>query len=164
LFNRKIRTKLPELSEVSKPETESVRDRDAEKKEIGKAYSDARRHAVESSISVGDEVLLKQKHQNKFSTTFEPTPYEVVEKHGNQVVIQSPCKTRIFRRNITHTRPYLREEKAVPVEKTPAKPPEEAPVPVADEAQASPSSEVLCPRRSTRSHKPPEHLKDYVCG
>lgn len=161
MFNRKIRTKLPELSETSKPETESVRDRDAEKKEIGKTYSDEKRRASESNILVGDEVLLKQRHQNKFSTTFESTPFQVIEKNGNQLVIQSPDKSRVLKRNIIHTRPYVREKTDVPV---PVEKSSEKIIPDISEATPSATTPEVAVRRSTRTHNPPEHLKDYVCG
>lgn len=110
LFNRKIRTKLPALCSTYRPETESARDRDALRKESGKLYADVKRQARESDTAVGDEVLLKQKHQNKLSTTFESQPYQVVEKLGNQLILQSPDKSHLVKCNITHTRPYVREE------------------------------------------------------
>ena len=164
LYNRKIRTKLPELSDNSRPQTESVRDRDAEKKELGKLYSDAKRHAAESNISVGDEVLLKQKHQNKFTTTFEPTPYEVIGKHGNQLVMQSPDKSRVVKRNITHTRPYQRPEPDAQKEKTPVSAAETAEtVPMTPTVPVPVSTPQARTRHSERLHKPPEYLKDYIC-
>ena len=38
------------------------------RKETGKLFVDSKRHAKQSDITVGDEVLLKQKHQNKPNT------------------------------------------------------------------------------------------------
>ncbi|KAL8610172.1 hypothetical protein ACOMHN_005946 [Nucella lapillus] len=75
LFSRKIRTKLPTLCSTYRPTTDSARDQDALRKEAGRVYADNKRHARDSNISVGDEVLLKQKRQNKLSTTFEHQPY-----------------------------------------------------------------------------------------
>jgi hypothetical protein len=57
----------------------------------------------------------------------------------------------------------MREDKAAVAEKTPVELSEDTPVPVTEEAESSPSPETVSLRRSTRSHKPPEHLKDYVC-
>ena len=54
LFGRKLRTKLPELSETD----DEIRDHDSEKKEKGKLYTDKKRKAVESEIKEGDQVLL----------------------------------------------------------------------------------------------------------
>ncbi|KAK7105707.1 hypothetical protein V1264_012941 [Littorina saxatilis] len=147
LFNRQIRTKLPQLKAMSRPEAEGTRDRDATRKMKEKLYGDAKRHATECDTDVGDEVLLKQKHQNKFSTTFESSPYRVVERNGNQVVVQSPDGRRV-RRNISFTRPYLRPEPSV----------EEPATPTVEDAE-NPSVEV---RRSGRQQRPPDYLKDYV--
>ena len=62
LFGRKLRTKLPELNRETKDGVnEAARDRDSLKKELGKQYTDSHRHAKESSVTGGDEVLLQQK-------------------------------------------------------------------------------------------------------
>ena len=90
-----MRTKLPELNRETKDGVnEAARDRDSLKKELGKQYTDSHRHAKESSVTVGDEVLLQQRKQDKFSTHFEPVPYKVVEKTGSQVTIQSKTAHR----------------------------------------------------------------------
>lgn len=53
---------------------------------------------------VADKVLLKQRHVNKFTTTFVPTPYSFTEKTGKQGVIRSP-DGKTMKRNVSHTRP-----------------------------------------------------------
>ena len=123
LFGRKIRTKLPELSSLDKKEIsdnysfnhksvpeyrkdESVRERDAERKMVGKEYADERRNASESSVKVGDEVLVKQKKSNKLSMNFEKDPYVVLDKHGSQLTVQSPSGKTI-KRNVTFTKPFV---------------------------------------------------------
>ena len=74
LFGRKLRTKLPELFDYNVDDTE-VRDRDAEKKEKGKMYSDKRRGASETEIHSGDKVLVKQNRENKISSPFNTSPF-----------------------------------------------------------------------------------------
>ena len=128
LFGRQIRTKMPELSKLEHKEIsdhfsvhqkslpeykkdESVRDRDAERKMIGKEYADERRNASESSVKVGDEVLVKQKKSNKLSLNFEKEPYTVLDKHGSQLTVQSPSGKTI-KRNVTFTKPFISTETA----------------------------------------------------
>ena len=71
LFGQKIRTKLPELSDVHVEH--EVRDRDSEQKSKCKAYADARRNASYSDVLPGDQVLVQQEKRNKFSTHLTQT-------------------------------------------------------------------------------------------
>ena len=71
LFGQKIRTKLPELSDVHVEH--EVRDRDSEQKSKCKAYADARRDASYSDVLPGDQVLVQQEKRNKFSTPLTQT-------------------------------------------------------------------------------------------
>ena len=71
LFGQKIRTKLPELSDVHVEH--EVRDRDSEQKSKCKAYADARRNASYSDVLPGDQVLVQQEKRNKFSTPLTQT-------------------------------------------------------------------------------------------
>ncbi|KAJ8018643.1 hypothetical protein HOLleu_43268 [Holothuria leucospilota] len=103
LFNRKIRTKLPELSEVR--ENISVSDRDAEMKQKYKDYCDNKRSTKENQISVGEKVLVQQDKENKLSPMFNPEPFKVVEKHNTQVTVQSPQGVR-YKRNASHLKRY----------------------------------------------------------
>ena len=57
---------MPSLAETKN--VEDVIDKDAEKKGKAKEYADAKRNAVESDIAVGDQVLLRQKQDNKLTT------------------------------------------------------------------------------------------------
>ena len=76
LFGRKIRTKLPELSDVH------VELQVREENNKGKRYADSRRNASYSNILPGDKVLVQQERQNKVSTRFNPVPFTVVSKQG----------------------------------------------------------------------------------
>ncbi len=76
LFQRSIRTKLPEMREIAVND-EEVRDRDWKRKLENNSYADAKRHAKPSCIDVGDEVLLKQKKENKLTIyRFRHVPYQ----------------------------------------------------------------------------------------
>ena len=57
LFGQKIRTKLPELSDVHVEQ--GVRDRDSEQKSKSKSYADSRRGARPSEVLPGDQVLVQ---------------------------------------------------------------------------------------------------------
>ncbi|CAG2207858.1 unnamed protein product [Mytilus edulis] len=108
LFGRKIRTKLPELIDYNINDFE-VRDRDAEQKEKGKIYADKRRGACESDIRVDDQVLVRQDRGNKMSTPFVPSPFKVVEKIGNSVLVESDQGVQ-YRRNVTHLKKFIERE------------------------------------------------------
>ena len=68
---------MPSLAETKN--VDDVRDKDAEKKGKDKEYADAKRNAVESDIAVGDQVLLRQKQDNKLTTPLAPDVYKVIE-------------------------------------------------------------------------------------
>ena len=90
LFLRKLRTKLPELTKVAKLDEE---------------VSDRARNAEENSLVAGDKVLLKQQRLNKWTTPFESRPYELIDKCGNSVLIESLEGTQ-YKRNTTHVKFY----------------------------------------------------------
>jgi hypothetical protein len=58
LFGRKLRTKLPDINLDYLDDIE-IRDRDSERKEKGKLYSDKRRNAKTNDLKSGDQVLVK---------------------------------------------------------------------------------------------------------
>ena len=57
LFRRKLRTRIPGISEELPVDDQEVRDRDSEAKEKGKLYADEKRCARESDVKEGDTVL-----------------------------------------------------------------------------------------------------------
>ena len=107
LFNRKIKGKLPELHADYRPDLE-IRDRDAEVKAKTKAHADKFMNARLSDVQVGDEVLVRQEKKDKFSTPFNPSPFQVVSKTGNSVVIESQGGTQ-YSRNTSHVKKFVSE-------------------------------------------------------
>ena len=101
LFGRKIRTKLPVLSDVHVEQ--GIRDRDCEQKSKSKSYADSRRGARPSEVLPGDQVLVQQEKRDKLSTRFNPTPYTVVSKHGNSLIVQSQEGAQ-YSRNSAHVK------------------------------------------------------------
>ena len=106
LFGRRIRTKLPQLQEFTVED--EVRDRDSERKEKGKVYAHCKRNAQESKIQEGDKVLLRQEKENKLSTTYKQSPFTVVQKNGNSVLVEADGVQ--YRRNVTHVKKYLERD------------------------------------------------------
>ena len=110
-----MRTKLPGLREAVKLD-EEVRDRDQEKKIKMEEYSDRMRKAEESNRMAGDKVLLKKPRANKWTTQSESQPYQLIDKCGNSVVINSPEGAQ-YKRNSTHVKLYREREGAESPEK-----------------------------------------------
>ncbi|XP_055590030.1 uncharacterized protein K02A2.6-like [Uranotaenia lowii] len=109
MFNRKVRTKLPRVPVVL-DDTE-LRDHDCLLKEKGKVYSDTKRKAAMSDITVGDTVIAKRtKKINKLDTVFSPEEYTVVDKKGSDVIIRSTANGKDFRRNAAHLKMVSRTE------------------------------------------------------
>ena len=108
LFGRKLRTKLPDINLDYLDDIE-IRDRDSERKEKGKLYSDKRRNAKTNDLKSVDQVLVKQNRANKLSTAFNPEPFTIIEKHGNSVVIQSNEGEK-YKRNVTHVKKFIERE------------------------------------------------------
>ena len=87
LFNRKIKTKLPQLT-VSNSQSDidsKVKRNDKQAKERMKSYADKKSRAKVSDIKVGDIVLIRQRKQNKWSTKFDPSPFYVVRRKGTMI-------------------------------------------------------------------------------
>ena len=106
LFRSRIRTKLPHLQEFSIED--EVRDRDSERKEKGEMYADCQRNARESEIREGDKVLMRQEKENKLSTPYKQSPFTVIQKNGNSVLVEVDGVQ--YRRNVTHVKKYLERD------------------------------------------------------
>ena len=69
-------------------------------------YANKRRNATETSIEIGDQVLLKQSfRQNKLSSCYEPSPYKVVQLDGSTVQLENPSGI-VKRRATSHVKRY----------------------------------------------------------
>ena len=82
LFNRKIQTKLPQIEiDTTVPDTHpNIEEMDKQTKEKMKAHADRRVRAQVSDLKIGETVLLHQRKKNKFSTKFDPSPFQVTRK------------------------------------------------------------------------------------
>ncbi|XP_031570271.1 uncharacterized protein K02A2.6-like [Actinia tenebrosa] len=159
MFGRNIHSKIPDIRRYNSETYQEVRDKDAEMKQKNKDYVDVKRHAKESSIKVGDKILLEQTKQNKLSTNYEPVPYEVNGKFGNQVLVKSQDGVE-HKRNTSQMKLLKEETKEV-------KPELEVPELAIEKAThtATPENEgTTVQQRLKRDRRPPAYLKDHVLG
>ena len=61
-----------------------------------KAYADERRHAQQSSIKIGDHVLLKQNKGGKLTPAYDPRPYTVVGVRGSKITVKRGKETKSY--------------------------------------------------------------------
>ena len=161
LFGREIRSKLPGVEELRSASNDSeVLDRDCERKQKGKDYTDNLRGACESNLKEGGKVLLQKPKSDKLSPSFEATPYEVVNKEGGHVEIKSPAGVH-YKRNVTHLQKYEEDKSQETAGSNPKwtlpKDPETS---QDEEPRVSTQRYALRPR----CNRQPERLKDYELG
>ena len=113
-------------------------------------YADERRGGQENNLVPGDQVLMKQRKENKLSTTFEDTPYKVTNKYGNEVTVASHEGVS-YKRNVTESKKYLTANNGPDQQDT------------GDGATGGVvNAEVPeLPLRPTRERRTPEYLNDY---
>ena len=95
LFNRKIQTKLPQVQSVAVPSdmNDKVIENDTTAKAKMKENADKTAQKSQIQIQVGDLVLVRQKKQNKLSTRYDPSPFEVVQIKGTMVTARRKIST-----------------------------------------------------------------------
>ncbi len=105
LFKRNIKTKLPQVPNARDKDDAEVHMRDTNQKAKMKGYADARRHTKQSTLQVGDNVLVKQvkARPGQLQTPFGREPHIVVALKGSMVILKSPTGKR-FARNRAHVK------------------------------------------------------------
>ena len=83
-----------------------IRESYARRKLREEEYADSMRHATTSDTAEGDLILLRQNRENKFSPTFKPEPYRVLEKNGNAVFIENSAGQSKMR-NAGHMKKFV---------------------------------------------------------
>jgi len=109
-MGRKLKDTLPQVKPCDKA-TEGewhilLRERYARRKLREKVYTDSKIHATTSDIVEGNMSLLHQNQENKLSPTFEPKPYQVVEKNENEVIIENSAGQNKMQ-NIGHMKKFV---------------------------------------------------------
>ena len=156
LFNRQIRTKLPELSANNQlqptGQDAAVRRTDAVRKEKGRVDADRIRTAKDSTVKQGDKVLLRQQKQNKLFTPFEQDPYTVVDRKGCSVILEKDGKQ--IMRHVSFVKRWVQPEPDTVV-----------PIRVAGERLVSHSTAPVETHeqdtRPQRTRRMPTHFVDY---
>eukprot|EP00795_Rhopilema_esculentum_P002482 gene2482-18144_t len=99
---KKVRGKIPEITgRIVINKHKEARENEIKSQNYHTKYANQRRNAKESSIAVGDTVLVKQQRRNKITSRFNKTPYLVVERKGTQVTAENSQKHRVTR-NVSH--------------------------------------------------------------
>ena len=124
------------------------------------ASADNLRGACESNLKEGDKVLLQKPKSDKLSSSFETTPYEVVNKQGTQVEIKSPAGVH-YKRNVTHLQKFEEDKSQETMANNPKGTlPKDPEASQEDEQRVSTQHYALRPRRNRQ----PERIKDYELG
>ncbi|CAM1307196.1 Uncharacterised protein at_DN0589 [Pycnogonum litorale] len=76
-----------------------------------KTYANAIRHSKESSINIGDEVLVKQQKQSKLSSAYNPEPLKVISKNQNMITAKSVGNNHQIARNNSFFKPIRTKRK-----------------------------------------------------
>ena len=142
---------------------ENIRDLDWNHKLSSKFYADKQRKATFNPVVPGDKVLLKNtKSSGKLAPNFEPQPYTVQTKEGQELTLKADDGT-VYMRNSSFAKPY----------KTPGEPesstPEQSskdektsiPPPAIPQSNTG-SSKAERRTRPTRATKLPGQFKDVV--
>lgn len=103
-FKRQFRDKIPMLCDINRQvEDSDVRDRDREKKQSGKDYTDKKRNTKECDLTPGDKVYLKNIiKENKLSLNYNPTPHTVEKSTGGDIEVRNDITGQKLRRNVVH--------------------------------------------------------------
>ena len=105
LFGRDVLTKIRCLEHRQIKDTE-IADRDLLRKQKEKTYVDEARLAEDSLIERGDVGSVKNnKPNNKLSWTFGDKLYQVMDKQGNEITVES-SDGATYRRNSSHVEKY----------------------------------------------------------
>ena len=161
LFERPMKTKLPELTTpCSDPE---IQERDRSAKAKMKKHVDSKRYVKPSTVQEGDTVFVKRDDSKKNSDTpYDPRPHIVVEKKGSMVTAQDDDGVPVTRNSsLFKSVPVAAEENTTTETRT-------DPADVRDTLDTAdpPMQSEAPPSRHypLRVRTRPVELDDYVCG
>ena len=107
LYNRSLRNGIPAVDSSNNLSTDQHRKAatlDQQRKVKMKEYADRNRPVQESTLKVGQTVLLKQEKCNKFSTRYNHLPFRVIAIKRTMVTAERAGVQRT--RHISHFKPY----------------------------------------------------------
>ena len=160
-------SKLPELRREAPITNEEIRDRDWARKLTQKDYVDTKRHAVESQVEVGDQVLPRNTKINKLSPNYDPSPCEVIDRNRGEVTLRKKDGVEV-KRNVSFVKKYQSVVQLQPIDNplesaTPLQPTTSQPIasqPIASQPVASPL--FRCSRQLTQVHLCLKQARDQL--
>ena len=105
LFNRSIKTKIPEMQRHTVPAKLRARDRRQKEKKI-KFHANKTKPKSYRTFSVGQPVIILKQEKGKVLQTFENKVYRVISQNYTSLKLQD--NSNIIRyRNVCHVKPYF---------------------------------------------------------
>lgn len=104
-YKRKFRDKLPMVNDTMERTAQDteVKDRDQERKQMGKENGDRKRKAGECDLMPGDKVYIKNMNkENKLSLDYNPETHTVENTKGGDITVRNDETGQIRRRNVVH--------------------------------------------------------------
>ena len=85
MFNRKMKTKLPQIKKKKEGSDidKEIREKHDREKEKQKSYADKKRRSEEKEVREGDKVLIKRK-KTTIKSPWDPNAYKVKEVKGDR--------------------------------------------------------------------------------
>ena len=88
MFNRKMKTKLPQIQKKEESEMDKeIREKHDREKEKQKSYADKKRRSEEKEVKEGDKVLIKRK-KTTTKSPWDPDAYKVKEVKGDRLKLE----------------------------------------------------------------------------
>ena len=126
LFERQLRTRLPEfkIESEAEPTDEDVKAADKRAKHNMKMYADRCNHAKSHHLNIEDCVLVKQQRHNKLSSHYDKMTYKITAIKGAMVTASAQnnhtvTRNSYFFKNMPETAiPWRLEEKEEEIDDT----------------------------------------------
>ena len=92
MFSRNTRTKLPQIDTKTDKNTldQQMEQRDKHQRQRMKEYADQRRQSKQTTMKLGDYVLVRQQKINKFTPNFDPKPLRITKVKGTMITAERP--------------------------------------------------------------------------
>ncbi|XP_053698782.1 uncharacterized protein K02A2.6-like [Sabethes cyaneus] len=158
MYGRRFRDLIPNMQHELLFDDE-MRDRDLAAKYHAKEYRDKRVGAQESSLKVGDGVLVKNMQpQNKLTPAFLATPATVIDRYSNTATVET-AEGQKYKRNVSHLK---RIETPGTAEKSASFNNTKSPEPSDNFQEHSANSQTTGHDRPRREVLYPKRFDDYI--
>ena len=97
--------KLRELRSEAPITNEEIHDWDRARKLTQKDYVNTEKHAVESQVEVGDQILLRNTKTNKMSPNYDASPCDVMDRNRGDITLRKTDGLEI-KRNVSFVNKY----------------------------------------------------------